>query len=137
SGIIFLHVAFTIGTILELLVLDRLLFQLIQQHRHYIQPGFVPITAGSALGSVLHRGRSRFLMRYAAPWNRAPLPSYRAAIGVRERGTGDVEDEVIVGPAPPEYGNYRGSVLLLQGALRRMASTSSHRSARSGTGRRS
>ncbi|KZT60614.1 hypothetical protein CALCODRAFT_95131 [Calocera cornea HHB12733] len=157
SGVIFLHVAFAIGTILELLVLDRLLFQLIQQRRHHLRPTSIPVTAGSALGAVLHLGRFQsrgdgsdgmadapvdegpqsFLMRYAAPWNRGPLPSYRAAIGVREHGTGDVEDEVIVGPAPPEYGNTRGSVLLLQGALRRMASTNSQRSVRSGRGRRS
>ncbi|EJU03265.1 hypothetical protein DACRYDRAFT_99571 [Dacryopinax primogenitus] len=153
SGIVFLHVAFTIGSILELLMLDRLLFQLIQQRRQYRLPGFAPATAGSALGAMFHHARwgsrdseegtepgmgegedaspQSFLMRYAAPWNRPQLPSYRTAIGVREQGTGDVEDEVIVGPAPPEYGNTRGSVLLLQAALARGASTSSRRSVRS------
>lgn len=46
-----------------------------------------------------------------APWSRPPLPTYANAVGFR--GTGDVEDAQIAGAPPPEYGNTRGSTLLL------------------------
>lgn len=67
-----------------------------------------------------------------APWSRPPLPTYANAVGFR--GTGDVEDAQIAGAPPPEYGNTRGSTLLLStffgGApLGRSASRSSNNSA--------
>ena len=39
------------------------------------------------------------------------MPTYAGALGVR--GTGDVEDSIIAAPPPPEYGNLRGSTLVL------------------------
>jgi len=71
-----------------------------------------------------------------APWNRPPLPTYAAALVDSGYGTGDVEDHLIAAPPPPEYGNTRGSTLILasfltnglRNSLRRTPSTTSQRS---------
>jgi len=64
-----------------------------------------------------------------APWNRPPLPTYAAALGVR--GTGDVEDNIIAAPPPPAYGNTRGSTLLLANLFRSSSRAQSRRSVQS------
>jgi len=103
---IFVHVAFAVGVIFQLLFLERAIFQLRAERYMHLHP-----SAAAAYNAHPH-ARAMGL----APWHRPPLPSYAAALGVR--GTGDVEDNLIAAPPPPAYGNTRGSTLLLAGFLR-------------------
>ena len=124
TSAIFIHVAFTVLVLLLVIFVERTVFQMRAERYAHLHPG-------ETLPSHRHHthsshGRSNG-MGYA-PWNRPPLPTYAAALGVR--GTGDVEDAIIAAPPPPAYGNTRGSTLILAGFLRN--SRGSHRSRASG-----
>ncbi|KAI0632383.1 hypothetical protein C8Q77DRAFT_921559 [Trametes polyzona] len=106
SSQIFVHVAFGITALAELIFIERSVFRLRAERYAYIHPG-----------EVLPRSRSPSrdappAMAFA-PWNRPPLPTYAAALAQSGVGTGDVEDNIIAIPPPPAYGNTRGSTLLL------------------------
>ena len=105
SSLVFVHVAFGAAVLFQLLMLERGVYRLRAERYAHLHPDeMVAALAGNG-SSVMG----------LAPWNRPPLPTYAAALGVR--GTGDVEDNIIAVPPPPEYGNTRGSRLLLAGHL--------------------
>ncbi|KAM5539497.1 hypothetical protein V8D89_006949 [Ganoderma adspersum] len=111
SAQIFVHVAFGIAALAEIIFIERTIFRLRAERYAYIHPG-----------AVLPRSRPRTSeereMAIAfAPWNRPSLPTYAAALAQSGLGTGDVEDNIIAIPPPPAYGNTRGSTLLLRGFL--------------------
>jgi len=121
SSLVFVHVAFTVITLFELLFLERSLYQA-RAERYMFKHGMARNTTSMASVGL-------------APWNRPPLPTYAAALAESGIGTGDVEDNLIAIPPPPAYGNTRGSVLLLssflQNSLTRTASRNSARQSRS------
>lgn len=132
SAQIFVHVAFGIVSLAELIFLERSLFRLRAERYAYVHPGEILPRSG--------RRPSQEATIAFAPWNRPPLPTYAAALAQSGVGTGDVEDNIIAIPPPPAYGNTRGSRLLLAGFLpdtlrgqrpRSDASTQSRRSERS------
>ncbi|KAF8327467.1 uncharacterized protein EI90DRAFT_3156220 [Cantharellus anzutake] len=106
QSVVFIHIAFAIIALLLLILLERTIFIARAQRYSMLHPEVVSASLGDRLGTTA-------ASIPLAPWARPPLPTYAAAIGYR--GTGDVEDEEIMGPAPPEYGNTRGSTLLLSG----------------------
>lgn len=105
SSLVFVHVAFGAAILFQLLMLERAVYRLRAERYAHLHPDEM-VAALSGNGSSVMG---------LAPWNRPPLPTYAAALGVR--GTGDVEDNIIAVPPPPEYGNTRGSRLLLAGHL--------------------
>ncbi|KZV81320.1 hypothetical protein EXIGLDRAFT_385882 [Exidia glandulosa HHB12029] len=120
---IFVHVAFAVALLIELVFIERAIFQLRAERWLYKHPGeALPLHRGGRGSSAGGVG-----MNYA-PWNRPPLPTYASALGYR--GTGDPEDDAIAAPPPPAYGNTRGSVLLLSNALRRISHLSQQMSPR-------
>ncbi|KAI0069721.1 hypothetical protein K474DRAFT_1005622 [Panus rudis PR-1116 ss-1] len=108
STAIFVHVAFTIATLFQIIFLERNFFRIRAERYAHVHPG-----------EILPRSRSptRNPALALAPWNRPPLPTYAAALAQSGVGTGDVEDNVIAVPPPPAYGNTRGSTLLLSGSI--------------------
>jgi hypothetical protein len=94
----------------QLLFLDRWTFTLRAERYAYLHPGGVLPTSRQSSPNDTRMG--------FAPWNRPPLPTYAATLAASGYGTGDVEDHIIAAPAPPAYGNTRGSMLLLSGFLR-------------------
>jgi hypothetical protein len=98
---IFIHAGFGMLTLVLLILLERAVF--IARAERY---AFKHPNANGRRGRIGVRGGVAL-----APWNRPPLPTYASAMGYT--GTGDVEDAQIAGPPPPEYGNTRGSTLLL------------------------
>ncbi|TBU61945.1 hypothetical protein BD310DRAFT_920208 [Dichomitus squalens] len=111
SAQIFIHVAFGIVCLAELIFLERTLFRLRAERYGHVHPGEI-------LPSARTRASQERDMAIAfAPWNRPPLPTYAAALAQSGLGTGDVEDNIIAIPPPPAYGNTRGSTLLLRGFL--------------------
>ena len=117
SSQIFVHVAFALVAIAELVFLERALFRLRAERYAFKHPGeLLPRTRGSP-SSPYARGQRDGPSMGFAPWNRPPLPTYAAALAQSGVGTGDVEDNVIAIPPPPAYGNTRGSTMLLQGFL--------------------
>ncbi|KAF9029898.1 hypothetical protein BDZ89DRAFT_1132694 [Hymenopellis radicata] len=109
---IFVHVVFAIGVLGQLLFLERRVYRIRAERYAYVHPGEVLPTSS-------RRGLRAMDTSIAyAPWNRAPLPTYAAALAESGVGTGDVEDHIIAQPPPPPYGNTRGSTLLLSGFLR-------------------
>ncbi|TDL17753.1 hypothetical protein BD410DRAFT_794052 [Rickenella mellea] len=130
TSAIFVHVAFGVSTLAQLLFLERCIFQLRAQRYCHLHPG-------SMLPSH-SRSRSRMsgggpAMGFA-PWNRPPLPTYAAALAQSGYGTGDVEDAQIAIPPPPAYGNTRGSTLLLAGFLRSSVGNGGGRNGNGGSG---
>lgn len=111
SAQIFVHVAFGLVALAEIIFVERTIFRLRAERYAFVHPG-----------EILPRSRARASeereMAIAfAPWNRPPLPTYAAALAQSGVGTGDVEDNIIAIPPPPAYGNTRGSTLLLRGFL--------------------
>ncbi|CCO30740.1 hypothetical protein BN14_04770 [Rhizoctonia solani AG-1 IB] len=99
SSLVFVHVAFGASVLFLLLMLERAVYRFRAERYAHLHPEeMATVTEVNGVMGL-------------SPWNRPPLPSYAAALGVR--GTGDVEDNVIAAPPPPEYGNTRGSTLLL------------------------
>lgn len=108
---IFVHVAFAVVVLAQLLFLERRIFHIRVQRYMHIHPGEVLPTS---LSRFSPGGRSLPL----APWQRPPIPTYAATLAADGVGTGDVEDAEIARPPPPVYGQTRGSTLLLAGFLR-------------------
>ncbi|KAG8707158.1 hypothetical protein FRC09_001987 [Ceratobasidium sp. 395] len=106
SSIAFVHVAFGAAVVFQLLMLERAVYRLRAERYAFLHPEEMAAASMAATGGSVMA---------LAPWNRPPLPTYAAALGVR--GTGDVEDNIIAVPPPPEYGNVRGSTLLLSAHL--------------------
>lgn len=106
SSLAFVHVAFGAAVLFQLLMLERAVYRLRAERYAFLHPDEMA-AAAMAVGGGSVMG--------LAPWNRPPLPTYAAALGIR--GTGDVEDNIIAAPPPPEYGNTRGSTLLLSAHL--------------------
>lgn len=113
QSVIFVHVAFGLITVLLLIFLERAVFLARAERYRYIHELG---TSGSRNRDANGRSVDPTTMAFA-PWNRPSLPSYANALGFR--GTGDVEDAAIAAPPPPEYGNTRGSTLLLSTMLQR------------------
>lgn len=110
SSQIFVHVAFGITCLAELIFVERSVFRLRAERYAYVHPG--EILPRSSRPSQETSTAMAF-----APWNRPPLPTYAAALAQSGVGTGDVEDNIIAIPPPPAYGNTRGSTLLLAGFM--------------------
>ncbi|OBZ68701.1 hypothetical protein A0H81_11155 [Grifola frondosa] len=110
SSQIFVHVAFGIATLAELVFVERCIFRLRAERYGYLHPGEV-------LPTSRRRAPDHAVGMGFAPWNRPSLPTYAAAIAQSGVGTGDVEDNAIAVPPPPAYGNTRGSTLLLAGFM--------------------
>lgn len=108
---IFIHVAFAVLALVQLVLIERRIFRVRAERYAFKHPGEMP-------PSSLHRGRSVNAPMPVAPWSRPPLPTYAAALASSGVGTGDVEDAEIAPPPPPAYGQTRGSTLILAGFLR-------------------
>ncbi|KAI9465385.1 hypothetical protein BJY52DRAFT_577321 [Lactarius psammicola] len=112
SSSIFVHVAFAVVFIAQLIVFERRIYRLRAERYAFKHPGEI-------LPTSLRRGHSLADPTIPmAPWSRPPLPTYAAALAASGVGTGDVEDPEIARPPPPAYGKTRGSTLLLAGFLR-------------------
>ena len=112
TGTIFVYVAFGIAVLGQLLFLERCVYLMRAQRYMFLHPGDVLPRHGRGIpGTSLN-------MPFT-PWNRAPLPTYAAALAQTGHGTGDVDDNLTAIPPPPAYGNTRGSTLLLAGNHRR------------------
>ncbi|OCH90933.1 hypothetical protein OBBRIDRAFT_792851 [Obba rivulosa] len=105
SAQIFVHVAFGITVLAELIFIERCVFRIRAERYVHLHPGAVLPTSRPRAEAAIGMG--------IAPWHRPPLPTYAAALAQSGVGTGDVEDNVIAVPPPPAYGNTRGSTLLL------------------------
>jgi hypothetical protein len=84
SSTIFVHVAFSIVALFELVFLERNIFQ-IRAERYMFKHGMSP---------QARRAARRAATLGIAPWNRPPLPTYAAALAESGHGTGDVEDNL-------------------------------------------
>ncbi|KAH9047691.1 hypothetical protein EDB84DRAFT_1460633 [Lactarius hengduanensis] len=112
SSSIFVHVAFAVVAIAQLIIFERRIYRLRAERYAFKHPGEV-------LPSSLRRGRPLGDATIPmAPWSRPPLPTYAAALAASGVGTGDVEDADIARAPPPAYGKTRGSTLVLAGFLR-------------------
>ncbi|KAI9508747.1 hypothetical protein F5148DRAFT_1275584 [Russula earlei] len=111
SSNIFVHVAFAVVVLAQIVFLERRFFRARAERYMYKHPGeMLPIS--------LQRGHVPSASMSISPWSRPSLPSYAAALAASGVGTGDVEDAVIAQPPPPSYGKTRGSTLVLAGYLR-------------------
>jgi hypothetical protein len=108
---IFIHVAFAILALGQLVLIERRIFRVRAERYAFKHPG-------EMLPTSLQRGHSANASMPVAPWLRPPLPTYAAALASSGVGTGDVEDIEIAQPPPPAYGQTRGSTLILAGFLR-------------------
>ncbi|KIJ54993.1 hypothetical protein M422DRAFT_24850 [Sphaerobolus stellatus SS14] len=107
---IFLHLIFAVLVLVFLVFIERSTFRVRAERYAHVHPGQMLPSHRRNMPSTDPNN-----LAYA-PWNRPSLPTYAAALGFR--GTGDVEDALIAGPAPPAYGNTRGSTLLLANLMR-------------------
>src|SRR5712672_356982 len=112
SSNIFVHVAFAVVVLAQIVFLERRIFRARAERYMHKHPGeMLPVS--------LRRGYSGPSPSVSiAPWSRPPLPTYAAALAASGVGTGDVEDVEIAQPPPPAYGKTRGSTLLQSGYLR-------------------
>lgn len=121
SSIVFVHVAFAVITIFELIFLERAIFHARAERYIFVNGLTSRALANASMG--------------IAPWNRPALPTYAHALAESGVGTGDVEDNMIAINPPPAYGNTRDSTLilsnLLPASLLRTLSRTSERSERS------
>lgn len=108
---IFIHVAFAILALGELVLIERRIFRVRAERYAFKHPG-------EMLPTSLQRSHTANASMPVAPWHRPPLPTYAAALASSGVGTGDVEDIEIAQPPPPAYGQTRGSTLVLAGFLR-------------------
>ncbi|KAI0344419.1 hypothetical protein BDW22DRAFT_1046279 [Trametopsis cervina] len=106
---IFIHVAFAIGALAQLVFLERSIYHMRAQRWAHVHGPDLPMHTGGRRTNAMAMG--------FAPWSRPPLPTYAAALAQSGVGTGDVEDNVIAVPPPPAYGHTRGSRLVLSGLL--------------------
>lgn len=105
SSEIFVHVAFGVACLAELIFIERRIFRIRAERYCHTHNGL-----------PMHRRTGNGDMAIGfAPWSRPPLPTYAAALAQSGVGTGDVEDNAIAVLPPPAYGNTRGSTLLLSG----------------------
>jgi len=112
SSSIFVHVAFAVVVMAQLVFIERRVYRMRAERYVFKHPGEI-------LPTSLQRGYSFSDATIPiAPWSRPPLPTYAAALTASGVGTGDVEDAEIAPPPPPAYGKTRGSTLLLAGFLR-------------------
>jgi len=107
TPVLFIHIGFGITTLLFGILLERAIFIARAERYHFLHP--------SDLGSGPDASAPREVG--FVPWNRPNLPTYANALGYR--GTGDIEDHCIAPAPPPEYGNTRGSILLMSTLLQR------------------
>ncbi|TRM68226.1 hypothetical protein BD626DRAFT_565077 [Schizophyllum amplum] len=113
SAVVFVHVAFCLATLGQLLMLERRVYALRAERWAHLHPGeILPIAHRRG---VFGGGGPHIPI---APWHRPPLPTYASIVADSGARTGDVEDEIIAAPPPPAYGHTRGSTLLLSGFLR-------------------
>ncbi|EGN98523.1 hypothetical protein SERLA73DRAFT_183575 [Serpula lacrymans var. lacrymans S7.3] len=110
TTVVYVHIIFAIMVLVQLIFLERRIFRMRAERFVHLHPGAILPTSRNFSSSSRNMG--------IVPWNRAPLPTYAAAIAQSGHGTGDVEDNIIAVPPPPAYGNTRGSRLLLAGYLR-------------------
>jgi len=105
-----MHFIFIVIILVQLVLLERLLFRLRGERYNYIHHGEILPHQSH------HRNtpRSSMIMAFA-PWNQPPLPTYAAALSQSGVATGDVEDHLIAGLPPPAYGNTQGSTPVLSG----------------------
>lgn len=108
GSVVFIHVVFAVVLIAQFLFLERRIFRLRAERYAYLHPGEMLPTSRRPSDASMG----------IAPWRRAPLPTYAAALAQSGHGTGDVEDHIIAAPPPPAYGQTRDSRLLLSGFLR-------------------
>ena len=114
SSDIFVHVAFALVALAQLVLIERRIFRARAERYVFKHPG--EMLPGSLQRG--YSGRNPSVSMAIAPWSRPPLPTYAAALAASGVGTGDVEDAVIAQPPPPAYGKTRGSTLVLSGFLR-------------------
>jgi len=115
--VVFIHVAFSVIVITQLLFIERTVFRLRAERFSYLHPeAELPTRNNPFTGGVHSHGLS------FAPWSRPSLPSYAAALRASPTTTGDAEDQEVArmvalgrGDVPPIYGNTRGSTLLAYG----------------------
>ncbi|KAF9778028.1 hypothetical protein BJ322DRAFT_511130 [Thelephora terrestris] len=107
---VFVHVTFVMCTVIQAVLLERLIFRYRAERYAMLHPGEV-------LPDLFNRGEQISTRLALAPWNRPPLPTYAAVLIESGVGTGDVEDNHIVIVPPPAYGHTRGSTLLLAGFI--------------------
>jgi cytochrome b561 len=79
SSLVFVHVAFGAAILFQLLMLERSVYRFRAERYAFLHPEEMAASVAASGGSAMG----------LAPWNRPPLPTYAAALGVR--GTGDVE----------------------------------------------
>jgi len=107
---VFIHMAFSISTLVQVILLERVIFRYRAERYAMLHPGEV-------VPDLFNRGERVSTRLAIAPWNRPPLPTYAAVLMESGVGTGDVEDNQIALVPPPAYGNTRGSTLLLAGFI--------------------
>lgn len=79
SSLVFVHVGFGGAVLFQLFMLERSVYRLRAERYAFLHPNEMLGAMGGDVSGVMG----------LAPWNRPPLPTYAAALGVR--GTGDVE----------------------------------------------
>ena len=132
---IFIHITFIICALIQVILLERLIFRYRAERYAMLHPGEVP-------SGLFNRGDQISTRLALAPWNRPSLPTvrrvlrlpviltsetlmksvcpylqYAAVLMESGVGTGDVEDNRIAVAPPPAYGYTRGSTLLLAGFI--------------------
>ncbi|KAJ7801362.1 hypothetical protein B0H14DRAFT_3155580 [Mycena olivaceomarginata] len=109
STAIFIHVVFSVVTLVQGLFIERHIFRLRAERYSYLHPG-----------EILPSTRRRAMMDTSlgfSPWNRPPLPTYARRFGPEQRRHRRCRRLPYRCAPPPAYGNTRGSTFLLSGFL--------------------